>query len=77
MSFLALGMMRATLSAFVVGAPDVLGAALVAGADVVAVVLDELLLHAVANKVAPTASGTSHRAFDRTDRMGYLPVGFM
>src|SRR5579864_3854216 len=76
-SFLALGRMRAILSAFVVGAPDVPGAALVAGADVVAVVFDELLLHAVAIRVAPTTSGTSHRALDMTDRMADLLVGFM
>ena len=47
------------------------------GAEVVAVVFDELLLHAVANRVAPTASGTSHRALDMTDRMASLLVVFM
>jgi hypothetical protein len=75
MSFLALGRIRATLSAFADGVLDPVGAALVAGADVVAVVLEPLLLHADANSVAPTASGTSHRALDMTDRMRCLLVG--
>jgi hypothetical protein len=76
MSFLALGRMRATLRAFVDGVLDPPGAALDAGPADVAVVLGELLLlHADATRTAPTASGTSHRAFDMTDRIWCLLLG--
>jgi hypothetical protein len=66
--------MSATLSGWAEDVTDPPGAAVVAGAAVVEVDFDALLLHAEANRAAPTASGTSHRALDMTDRMGSLLV---